>query len=95
MGVGTYQITVVGDAPEVFVGSSLGGARIISIEDISPKLISAAELAKQYGISVDAVRDRCSEINRGTSGKCLYDPKQANIILTLKPVAKRGRARKD
>jgi hypothetical protein len=40
------------------------------------------------------VRDRCAEINKGTRGKCLYDPEQANLILTARPLAKRGRSRK-
>ncbi|RKG31458.1 hypothetical protein [Acinetobacter tianfuensis] len=93
--MGTFQITVHGDAPQLFVGSDLGGAKIVSIKDVSPKLVSAADLAKQFGISVDAVRDRCAEINKGTRGKCLYDPEQANLILIARPVAKRGRARKN
>ncbi|MBD8008322.1 MULTISPECIES: hypothetical protein [Acinetobacter] len=90
-----FQITVQSEAPQLFIGSEIGGAKIISIKDVSPKLVSAAELAQHYGISVDAVRDRCAEINKGTRGKCLYDPEQANLILTAKPVAKRGRARKN
>lgn len=76
-------------------GSEVGGAKIVSIKDMSPKLVSASELAQQYGSSVDAVRDRCAEINKGTKGKCLYDPEQANLILTSRPVAKRGRSRKN
>ena len=90
-----FQITVQGEAPQLFVGSEVGGAKIVSIKDVSPKLVSAAELAQYYSISVDAVRDRCTGINKGTRGKCLYDPEQANLILTAKPVAKRGRARKN
>lgn len=62
--MGTYQITVQGNAPEMLVGSTLGGATIISIMDVSPKLVSAATLAKQYGISIDSVRDRCAEIKK-------------------------------
>lgn len=93
--MGIFQITVQGEAPQLFVGSEVGGAKIVSIKDVSPKLVSAAELAQYYGISVDAVRDRCAEINKGTRGKCLYDPEQANLILTTKPVAKRGRQRKN
>lgn len=77
------------------MGSEVGGKKIISIRDVSPKLVSASELAQQYGISVDVVRDRCAEINKGTRGKCLYDPEQANLILTARPVAKRGRQRKN
>jgi hypothetical protein len=93
--IGVFQITVQGEAPQLFVGSEVGGAKIVSIKDVSPKLVSASELAQQYGISVDAVRDRCAEINKGTRGKCLYDPEQANLILTARPVAKRGRSRKN
>ncbi|MEG0344649.1 MAG: hypothetical protein RR633_20885 [Acinetobacter sp.] len=93
--MGVFQITVHGEAPQLFVGSEVGGAKIISIKDVSPKLVSASELAQQYGISVDVVRDRCAEINKGTRGKCLYDPEQANLILTARPVAKRGRQRKN
>lgn len=93
--MGTFQITVHGDAPQLFVGSDLGGAKIVSIKDVSPKIVSAADLAQQYGISVDAVRDRCAEINKGTRGKCLYDPEQARLILMARPVAKRGRKREN
>lgn len=56
--MGVFQITVYGEAPQLFVGSEVGGAKIVSIKDVSPKLVSASELAQQYGISVDAVRDR-------------------------------------
>lgn len=93
--IGVFQITVQGEAPQLFVGSEVGGAKIVSIKDVSPKLVSASELAQQYGISVDAVRDRCAEINKGTRGKCLYDPEQANLILTAKPIARRSRPRKN
>lgn len=93
--MGTFQITVHGNAPQIFVGSDLGGAKIVSIKDVSPKLVSAADLAQQFGISVDAVRDRCAEINKGTRGKCLYDPEQADLILSAKPVSKRGRKREN
>ncbi|MGB9191269.1 MULTISPECIES: hypothetical protein [unclassified Acinetobacter] len=55
--MGVFQITVHGEAPQLFVGSEVGGAKIVSIKDVSPKLVSASELAQQYGISVDAVRD--------------------------------------
>jgi len=61
--MGIFQITVQGEAPQLFVGSE------------------------------DAVRDRCAAINKGTRGKCLYDPEQAHAILTAKPIARRGRPR--
>ena len=85
--MGIFQITVQGEAPQLFVGSEVGGAKIVSIKDVSPKL------AQYYGISPDAVRDRCAAINKGTRGKCLYDPEQAHAILTAKPIARRGRPR--
>lgn len=88
-----FQITVQGEAPQLFVGSEVGGAKIVSIKDVSPKLVSSTELAQYYGISPDAVRDRCAAINKGTRGKCLYDPEQAHAILTAKPIARRGRPR--
>ncbi len=90
-----FEITVQGEAPQLFVGSEAGGAKIVSIKDVSPRLVSSTELAQYYGISPDAVRGRCAAINKGTRGKCLYDPEQANLILTAKPVAKRGRQRKN
>ncbi len=91
-----FQITATGDELQLFIGAVLeGGAKVVEIKDVSPKLVSASELAQQYGVSVDVVRDRCCEINKGTRGKCLYDPEQANLILTAKPVTKRGRARKN
>lgn len=91
--MGVFQITVTGEAPQLFIGTDIGGAKIVAIKDVSPKLVSASELAEQYNMSADVVRDRCAEINKGTKGKCLYDPSQAHIMLTAKPVAKRGRKR--
>ena len=67
-----FEITVQGEAPQLFVGSEVGGAKIVSIKDVSPKLVSSTELAQYYGISPDAVRDRCAAINKGTRGKCLF-----------------------
>lgn len=88
-----FQVTLQGSELQLFLGAQIGGAKVVAIQDISPKLISAADLAQQYGISVNVVRDRCCEINKGTRGKCLYDPEQANLIWTAKPVAKRERKR--
>lgn len=79
--MGTYQITVQGEAPQVFVGSELAGAKVVEIKDISPEFVSPQELALKYGISEDTVRAKLAAINKGVGRKCKYVPKEADLIL--------------
>ena len=79
--MGTYQITVQGEAPQVFVGSELAGAKVVEIKDVSPAFVSPQELALKYGISEDTVRAKLAAINKGVGRKCKYVPKEADLIL--------------
>ncbi|AOA58245.1 hypothetical protein [Acinetobacter larvae] len=83
MGVGIYAITVQGEAPALHVGAEIGGAKVISIKDISPQLVSAAYLSKQYNLDVKTIRSRLLPINKGTPNKHLYNPEEAERILSL------------
>lgn len=88
-----YTITVESDSPpQIFLGENLGGAVVTKLEKAKQELVSAAQLAKSYNLSVNTIRTRLVNINQGTEGKCLYDPEAAHNLLTTKE-SKRGRKR--
>lgn len=92
-GVFEYTITVEASSPpQIFLGENLGGAVVTKLEKAKQELVSAAQLAKAYNLSVDTIRARLVAINKGTSGKCLYSPEEAHILITTKET-KRGRKR--
>lgn len=86
-----FQITATGDDLQLFLGADVGGAKVVEIKDVSPKLVGSTELAEQYNIDAKTVRNKLASINRGY-GKCLYDPAEAHLILSQKE--KRGAGRK-
>lgn len=89
-----YVITVEADRPpEVLLGQKLLGGKVTGLNLGKCKLVSAAELAKKYGLSTTTVRSKLAVINQGTIGKHLYDPEQADALLTMHH--RRGRARKN
>lgn len=91
--MGVFQITVTGEAPQLFLGAEIGGAKVVAIKDVSPKLVGSAELAEKYNLDIKTVRTRLASINKG-DGKCLYDPVEADLILGQK-AKKVGRGRKN
>lgn len=91
--MGVYQITVTGDAPQIFIGENLNGAKVVAIKDVSPKLIGSTELAEQYKIDAKTVRNRLASINKGSNGKFQYDPTEAHLILGQKEKRSVGRKR--
>lgn len=92
-GVFEYTITVEASSPpRILLGQDLGGAVVTKLEKAKQELVSAAQLAKAYNLSVDTIRARLVAINKGTSGKCLYSPEEAHILITTKET-KRGRKR--
>lgn len=93
--MGVYQITVTGDAPQIFIGENLSGAKVVAIKDVSPKLVGSTELAEQYKIDAKTVRNRLASINRGSNGKFQYDPAEAHLILSQKEKKGVGRGRKN
>lgn len=77
------------------LGDVVNGGRIIAIELApKPKLVSASHLAATYGLSAQCVRNKLRDYNLGDTGKGLYDPAEAEIILTGK-VKKLGARRKN
>jgi hypothetical protein len=94
MGAFKYTITVESDTPpQILLGQNLGGAIVTKLEQEKQELISAAELAKLYNLSISTVRAKLIAINQGTSGKHMYNPELARQILTRNETNKRGRKR--
>lgn len=94
MGAFKYTITVESDTPpKILLGQNLGGAIVTKLEQEKLELVSAAELAKLYNLSVPTIRERLMQINQGTGGKHMYNPELARQILTRNESNKRGRKR--
>ena len=94
MGAFKYTITVESDIPpQILLGQNLGGAIVTKLEQEKQELVSAAELAKLYNLSVSNIREKLIAINQGTSGKHMYNPELARQILTRNETNKRGRKR--
>ncbi|MQZ31085.1 DNA-binding protein [Acinetobacter haemolyticus] len=94
MGAFKYTITVESDAPpQILLGQNLGGAIVTKLEQEKQELVSAAELAKTYNLSVSTIREKLISINQGTGGKHMYNPELAHQILTKNESNKRGRKR--
>lgn len=92
-GVFEYTITVESSTPpQILLGQNLGGAVVTKLEKAKQELVTAAQLAKIYNLSVNTIRSRLLTINQGTEGKCLYNPESAHeLIMNKEP--KRGRKR--
>lgn len=91
--MGVYQITVTGDAPQIFIGENINGAKVVAIKDVSPEFVTPQELAVKYGISEDTVRTKLASINKGVGRKCKYRPDEAELILGQKEKKSAGRKR--
>ncbi|ONN50386.1 HTH domain protein [Acinetobacter genomosp. 33YU] len=82
MGAHKYIITVESDIPpQILLGQNLGGAIVTKLEQEKLELVSAADLAIKYNLSVDTIRRKLVAINQGTEGKALYNPIQADSLL--------------
>lgn len=88
-----FQVTLHGDELQLFLGAQVGGAKVVAIKDVSPKLIGSTELAEQYKIDAKTVRNRLASINKGSNGKFQYDPTEAHLILGQKEKRSVGRKR--
>ena len=82
--MGTFLITVQGDAPKLLLGADVGGAKVIEIKDVSPDFVSPQELAEKYGYTEQYVRNRLASINKGIGKKHKYKPEEAHLILGQK-----------
>lgn len=67
--------------PDIMLGQSIGGGKVIELKQNSLELVTASDLAKKYNLSVDTIRRKLEHINQGTAGKSLYNPIQAGEIL--------------
>lgn len=94
MGIMQFSITVESDTPpQILLGQNLGGAIVTKLEQVKQELISAADLAKAYNLSVTTIRNRLAAINQGTGGKHMYNPEMAHQMLKKDNGNKRGRKR--
>nr|WP_314523632.1 DNA-binding protein [uncultured Acinetobacter sp.] len=94
MGIMQFSITLEGDTPpQILLGQNLGGAIVTKLEQVKQELVSAADLAKTYNLSVSTIRDKLIAINQGTGGKHMYNPELARQILIRNESNKRGRKR--
>ncbi|NHC02371.1 hypothetical protein G9F31_01045 [Acinetobacter sp. 187] len=93
--MGMFQITVTGDALQLFLGAEIGGAKVVEIKDVSPEFVTPQELAVKYGISEDTVRAKLACIDKGVGRKCKYKPNEADLILGQKQKKGVGRGRKN
>ena len=65
IGAFKYTITVESDTPpQILLGQNLGGATVVGMRQEKVELVSAAEIAQQYGISAATVRKKLAAINR-------------------------------
>ncbi|MEN8319786.1 DNA-binding protein [Acinetobacter junii] len=77
-----YIVTIEADtAPQLVLGQAIFGGIVTSLTFEKKKLVSVSELATKYSLSDETIRKKCASINRGTSGKHLYDPDDADAIL--------------
>lgn len=92
MGLLKYTITLeCNTPPQVMLGQNIGGGIVEELKEVDIELVTAAQLAKAYNLSVNTVRGKLANINQGTKGKFLYNPNHAHTLLTQK--IRRGRPR--
>lgn len=81
--------------PQVFIGSSLAGGKVVSIADDMPDTVSVAWLSERYpAFSKQTIRAKLEPIKQGSSGKAFYDRVAACELLSGAIEAKRGPKRK-
>lgn len=81
--------------PQIFIGGSLAGGKVVSIADDMPDTVSVAWLSERYpAFSKETIRKRLEPIKQGSAGKAIYDRVAACELLNGAVEAKRGRKRK-
>ena len=81
------------DPAAVSIGGHLAGGRVTAIRLVEKALVSASQVAQQYGVSTETARRRLAAFNQGTNGKFLFDPAIAAAEFEA-DTPKRGRPRK-
>lgn len=94
-----YNIVVESDTPpQVMLGAALAGGTVVALSiPEQPKLVDVTWLCGRYtGLSRDRITEIVRSINKGTAGKILVDPDEADkLIQSAGQVSKRGRGRKN
>ncbi|WP_336938958.1 DNA-binding protein [Acinetobacter modestus] len=78
------EITItlqVDSAPQLVLGQSIFGGIITALKLEKKKLVPVSYLVDKYSLSDETIRTKCISINKGTNGKHLYDPDEADAIL--------------
>lgn len=89
-----YTIVVESDRPpQILLGQNIGGGVVTEMKQQKQELVSAADLAAAYSLSVETIRRKLESINQGTLGKCLYNPALADTLLKQGAGNRRGRKR--
>lgn len=68
-------------------------AEVLGINKVQDKLVSAPELAQLTGFCKSTILTKCKHLNKGTSGKAMYNKDDA--IAALSAQSKAGRKRKN
>lgn len=71
----------VDSAPQLVLGQTIFGGIITALKLEKKKLVPVSYLVDKYSLSDETIRTRCISINKGTNGKHLYDPDEADAIL--------------
>lgn len=81
--------------PQVFIGGSLAGGKVVSISDDMPDSVSLAWLAERFpSYSKETIRKQLEPIKQGSAGKAIYDRVAAYQLLSNAP-KRAGRPRKN
>lgn len=78
------EITItleVDSAPQLVLGQTIFGGIITALKLEKKKLVPVSYLVDKYSLSDETIRTKCISINKGTNGKHLYDPDEADAIL--------------
>ena len=69
--------------PQVFIGGSLAGGKVVSISDDMPDSVSLAWLAERFpSYSKETIRKQLEPIKKGSAGKAIYDRVAAYQLLS-------------
>lgn len=77
-----FIVTIEADsAPQLVLGQSILGGIVTALKLEKKKLVPVSYLVDKYSLSDETIRTKCISINKGTNGKHLYDPDEADAIL--------------
>lgn len=97
MGALRYTVTIESDTPpKLYLGENIAGGTVVALSaESKPKLVDVTWLCGRYtGLSRDRITEIVRSINKGTAGKILVDPDEADkLIQSAGQVSKRGRGR--